>query len=784
MTSYNEALAGGFIDGKVAAVVAKTQITPRDAMAQESTVPISNNTSKKKTNKGKGNPKTDQSKNKGKRKTDDDPSATNRQAKVAKNRLPPPAVTRHIEQWHVVLGDTHARADRTTIATMLLRDIKEEYKIKYKGKVMSTWIPNAIAELKNRLVTEKFPDEAAVGVDDIGLVLVHFNADDRLNGPLVYGYPNDEEATYGIAKEQDALDFFLRSRDPPRLARELTRHRMNLNELRGCPVGQRPPTHLMDDFQATLNFFQDKLDKAMMEGRASLLSKNLLENLKPIPALKKQWNLLNDPELHQTTVPLVAAAATSPSAMDTAEADPLVHIQKDIRAIQTPNVETKEAVGKVDHEVSREVDITTMEMMTSRLYHDDDNDNASVSIEDGEAGTLGDEGTVAKVKNEWNNGNNKSASIKLMGESFNSREYIEKNILEEVEEGSEMMDDIVEPSAGDATEDYEPIPYPMHVSIDDQHQQTAAAGLSSDLVYKDHVRVVSRGYSDARHSDSDTPAPILVGEGLGYHQSPLHSNALGVGASAITKENILSERAWSTCDNFRSGVAQGAAIIAPGREEQQQPQQHQEEFEPTPNEHNHGLDEGWLRAEQDNLRRQRERHEARQRAKKARQSHGQVCSTQQAAAAHAIVVATAPVADQWGTPIQQNHRLRGAASTHPQPYMQQYPPTPEPGPYYQTGQGIAKRSAPPQQQQVNTSGLPVGSENRNYRISRGMTQPPTFQDCTVRKHQNEDIALAQPFFKMENNVATAEVVDNRSCGQGFGILRGLQNLFRGVFRRN
>ena len=38
-----------------------------------------------------------------------------------------------IEQWHVVLGDTHARADRTTIATKLLREIKETYKKTHKG---------------------------------------------------------------------------------------------------------------------------------------------------------------------------------------------------------------------------------------------------------------------------------------------------------------------------------------------------------------------------------------------------------------------------------------------------------------------------------------------------------------------------------------------------------------------------------------------------------------------------------------------------------------------------
>ena len=50
-----------------------------------------------------------------------EPSWNNEKGKPS--RLPS---ERFIEPWHIVLGDTHARADRTTEATIFLRNIKQE----------------------------------------------------------------------------------------------------------------------------------------------------------------------------------------------------------------------------------------------------------------------------------------------------------------------------------------------------------------------------------------------------------------------------------------------------------------------------------------------------------------------------------------------------------------------------------------------------------------------------------------------------------------------------------
>lgn len=86
---------------------------------------------------------------------------------------PPPKYT--IQQWHVVLGDTLARADRTTIATNVAREIKEKFKKDYKGVKKCVWIPLAMKELRQRLPKEKFPLSQAnppLCKSDISLVLV------------------------------------------------------------------------------------------------------------------------------------------------------------------------------------------------------------------------------------------------------------------------------------------------------------------------------------------------------------------------------------------------------------------------------------------------------------------------------------------------------------------------------------------------------------------------------------------------------------------------------------
>eukprot|EP00977_Amphora_coffeiformis_P028707 scaffold36619_cov283-Amphora_coffeaeformis.AAC.1 len=206
-----------------------------------------------------------------------------------------------IEPWHIVLGDTHARTDRTTAATHVLRKIKEEFKKKYKGNKKSSWIPLAIHYLYQQLLKE-FPD---VPREEVGRVLVRCTSksliDGRVKVPNEYGYLGDDEPRYGTAVADRALEFFLESRDAPNLANELARHFQNLRDLRQNTVGASDEyQRMLERFLKTLNFFQDTLDEA---NRGDVLADKLLESLKPINALKHQWIVLieHKPELSVST---------------------------------------------------------------------------------------------------------------------------------------------------------------------------------------------------------------------------------------------------------------------------------------------------------------------------------------------------------------------------------------------------------------------------------------------------------------------------------------------------
>jgi hypothetical protein len=195
-----------------------------------------------------------------------------------------------IQEWHVVLGDTQCRADRTTVATELLRKVKSEYKKNCFGKKKKAWIPEAISEF-DRLVKATFPK---IPPDDNGRVLVKCTktAMKRIEIPYSYGYLKEARALYGTAKRHESLTFFLESRDAPTLANELAKHWENLKELRHSAT-ERPPVSMMDAFESTLTFFQLQLKKADEEdGLAARLAAPLLEDLSPINALKRQWKLL------------------------------------------------------------------------------------------------------------------------------------------------------------------------------------------------------------------------------------------------------------------------------------------------------------------------------------------------------------------------------------------------------------------------------------------------------------------------------------------------------------
>eukprot|EP00977_Amphora_coffeiformis_P026143 scaffold24206_cov250-Amphora_coffeaeformis.AAC.2 len=200
-----------------------------------------------------------------------------------------------IQQWHVVLGDTHARADRTTIATKLLREIKETFKKTHKGGKKTIWIPLAIEDFRKRL-PQQFPD---IPTEDF-LVLVKCTAraieakTDRILVPNQYKYEDDEAPTYGIARWEESLEFFLASRDAPTLASELERYKKEFNKLQKSK--NRPPTNMLKGFMKTLLFFEEKL----AEAEQCTLSMKLLESLKPINALKEQFKML---EANKQTAP-------------------------------------------------------------------------------------------------------------------------------------------------------------------------------------------------------------------------------------------------------------------------------------------------------------------------------------------------------------------------------------------------------------------------------------------------------------------------------------------------
>ena len=195
-----------------------------------------------------------------------------------------------IQEHFVVLADNHARSDRTTIATNILRKIKQMYKERNKNELKSRWIPSAIEEFHKQLKARFPPTSYPTIQEEVGLVLVKCsrNTKDRVDGPCIYGYENDKVPSFSKAKAKEALEFFLAGRDAPVLSMELSKHRENLNRLRKSD--SPPPKEMMDDFENTLDFFEMKL--STHSEHVKVLSSKLLDTLKPINPLKEQWKLL------------------------------------------------------------------------------------------------------------------------------------------------------------------------------------------------------------------------------------------------------------------------------------------------------------------------------------------------------------------------------------------------------------------------------------------------------------------------------------------------------------
>ena len=185
------------------------------------------------------------------------------------NRQPPNF--RFVKPWHVVLADTHAREERTTHATEILRQVKEEFKERFKNKKKAVWKPLAREAFRNRLQKE-YPDES-----ERGLVLVRCTekATDRIREANTHGFEGDGTPLYGLAKADLALNVFLDNRDPPTLKNELRRHM--------SPA-------MANSFFKTVAFFQERLEDAE---NGDIIAKKLLKSLKPINTLRHLWNELD-----------------------------------------------------------------------------------------------------------------------------------------------------------------------------------------------------------------------------------------------------------------------------------------------------------------------------------------------------------------------------------------------------------------------------------------------------------------------------------------------------------
>lgn len=191
-----------------------------------------------------------------------------------------------IKPCHIVLGDTHA-SNRTTLATEILRDVKEIYKGRYKNRNRNFWIPKAREEF-NRRLQEVFPEES-----ERGRVLIKCTDKtvDRTRVANVYRYAEDAEPTYGLAHTDVALNFFLVSGDSPTLKRELERHWNNLEQTTGWDDNDGGiPALRTNTFVKTLSFFHERWEEA---NDGDVFSEKLIEVFRPIPKLGRLWNLLS-----------------------------------------------------------------------------------------------------------------------------------------------------------------------------------------------------------------------------------------------------------------------------------------------------------------------------------------------------------------------------------------------------------------------------------------------------------------------------------------------------------
>lgn len=203
-----------------------------------------------------------------------------------------------IQDCHAVLGDRHC-AGRTTIATVILREIKLEYKDKYKGKGVDNWYGEAMTEYYKR-VKERVP---GFSQEDYETVLVYSyspkgrkkerRADseigsNRVERPNCYKYACDDIPKYGKAKVPEAVKFFFNSKDAPTLPKEISKYRSDFNKLKMST--DQPPAEKVKFFEDFLKFCEENLQKSKDEEMAS----QLLHSLNLIPTLRRLWDTLKN----------------------------------------------------------------------------------------------------------------------------------------------------------------------------------------------------------------------------------------------------------------------------------------------------------------------------------------------------------------------------------------------------------------------------------------------------------------------------------------------------------
>ena len=213
-----------------------------------------------------------------------------------------------IQDCHAVLGDRHC-AGRTTIATVIMREIKIKYKEKYKGKGVDNWYDEAMVEYY-QLVKEKVPGFTQ---DDYETVLVYSYSpakgkdkkrksvpdaeigSNRIEKPNCYKYHTDDFPKYGKANVPEAVKFFFNSKDAPTLPKEISKYRSDFEKLK-TGGGKQPPREKMQFFEDFLKFCEDNLHKAKDEEMAQ----QLLHSLNLIPTLRRLWDTLKAASATQT----------------------------------------------------------------------------------------------------------------------------------------------------------------------------------------------------------------------------------------------------------------------------------------------------------------------------------------------------------------------------------------------------------------------------------------------------------------------------------------------------